>query len=171
MQKLALVLLAAALLAWAPAAMAQGTASGDILATANVMTAVLVTPEQDLDFGNVIPGTPKSVAITGATAGRWLVQGSAGAEVDLDFTALPATLASGANTMPIVYGAADAGHNTTNNPGGATTFDPAGTELANLGNPLPDLYVWIGGQVQPGAAQVAGLYTGTITLTATYTGN
>jgi hypothetical protein len=171
MQKLLLVLLAVTLLAWAPAAMAQGTASGNILATANVMTSITVTSEQNLDFGNVIPGTPKSVAITGVTAGRWLVQGTPTAQVNLDFTTLPATLTDGTNTMPIVYGATDAGHNTTNNPNGAVLFDPAGTALGNLGNPGASLYVWIGGTVQPGAVQPAGFYSGTITLTATYTGN
>jgi len=171
MQKLAVVLIAVALLAYAPAAMAQGTASSSILARANVMTPIQVTPQQNLEFGNVIPGINKSIPVANASAGRWLVQGTVGAQVNLDFTALPATLSDGSNTMPIVYAANDAGHNTTNNAGAAVLFDPAGTALANTHATSGELFVWIGGTVQPAAAQPAGLYQGTITLTANYTGN
>jgi hypothetical protein len=171
MKKLIGSIFVLAILVQAPAAFAQGSASGNILAQANVLTPVTVTPQQDLDFGNVIPGTNKSVAITGTTAGRWLVQGTAGAEVDIDFTALPGNLTSGVNNLPIVYGATDAGHNGPNNPATATTFNPATGTLANISNPAATLFVWIGGTVQPAAAQASGLYTGTVTLTATYTGN
>lgn len=171
MKKLIGSIFALAILVQAPAALAQGSASGNILARANVLTPVTVTPQQDLDFGNVIPGTNKSVTITGATAGRWLVQGTAGAEVDIDFTALPGNLTSGANNLPIVYGATDAGHNGANNPATAATFNPATGTLANISNPAATLFVWLGGTVQPAAAQASGLYTGTVTLTATYTGN
>lgn len=168
---LAIATLAAAALGWAPASLAQGSASGNITARASVLTPVTVTPQQDLDFGNVIPGADKTVAITTATAGRWLVQGTAGAEVSLAMTALPTSLTSDANTLPIVYGATAAGHNATNDPGGAATFDPAVGATANIGSPVATLFVWIGGTVQPAAAQASGLYTGTITLQTTYTGN
>jgi len=171
MRRVAAALIGMAVLAQAPAAFAQGSASGSITAQANVLTPVSVTPQQDLDFGNVIPGTNKSVAITGATAGRWLVEGTADAEVDLDFTALPATLSNGPDTLPIVYSSVDAGHNAVNVPGGATVFDPTTGTTTNIGTPGATLFVWIGGTVQPAGVQPAGLYTGTITLQATYTGN
>ena len=70
-----------------------------------------------------------------------------------------------------MYGATAAGHNGTNNPSTATAFNPATGALANISNPAATLFVWLGGTVQPTAAQVAGLYTGTVTMTATYTGN
>jgi hypothetical protein len=75
------------------------------------------------------------------------------------------------NTLPIVYGATAAGHNTTNNPAGATTFDPSAGATTLIGSPVATLFVWIGGTVQPAGAQASGLYTGTVTLQATYTGN
>ena len=171
MKKLIGSIFVLALLAQAPSALAQGSASGNILARANVLTPVTVTPQQDLDFGNVIPGTNKTVAITGTTAGRFLVQGTAGSEVQIAFTALPGNLASGGNNLPIVYGATAAGHNGTNNPATATTFNPATGALANIANPAATLFVWLGGTVQPAAAQASGLYTATVTMTATYTGN
>ncbi|MGD8396972.1 MAG: DUF4402 domain-containing protein [Candidatus Eiseniibacteriota bacterium] len=172
MRKLTGAVLVVAWALWAPSALAQGTASANINALAEVFAAVNVTAEQDLDFGNVIPGTDKSVDITAATAGRWLVQGSDDAEVTLSFPSLPSSLVDvGSNTLPIVYGATDAGFNTTNAPGTATTFDPASGATANIGNTPAELYVWIGGTVQPGSGQPAGNYAGTITLQATYTGN
>jgi hypothetical protein len=148
-------LIGIAVLSQAPAAFAQGSASGSITAQAFVLTPVSVTPEQDLDFGNVIPGTNKSVQITGATAGRWLVEGTGGAEVDLDFTALPATLSNGPDALAIFYSNVDAGHNTVNVPGGATVFDPAVGTTTDIGAPGGDLYVWIGGTVVPAGAQPA----------------
>ncbi len=57
MRKLTGVLLAVALLAWAPAVLAQGSDSDGITAQANVLSAVDVTAQQNLDFGNVLPGT------------------------------------------------------------------------------------------------------------------
>mgnify|MGYP003404332094 CR=1 FL=1 len=171
MKKLIGPIVVLAFLAWAPASLAQGTASGDIQALANVLTPVQVTPQRDLDFGNVIPGTPKSVGIVAATSGLWLVQGTAGSEVDIDFTALPANLTAGTDNLPIVYSATDAGHNPANDPGTAITFNPATGTTTDIGTPTGTLFVWIGGTVQPAAAQPSGLYTGTVTLTATYTGN
>ncbi len=170
MRKFVPVLLALAVMAWAPSALAQSTASADITARATVLGPITVTNQADLEFGNVIPGVAKSVAISGTTSGRWLVAGNAGAEVNLDFTALPNNL-TGPATMSITYAANDAGHNVTNNAAGAVPFDPAGTALANIGNAPAELYVWIGGTVNPVAGQAAGLYTGTITLQAAYTGN
>jgi hypothetical protein len=159
-------------LAWAPSAFAQGTASANITAEATVLASVAVANQRDLQFGNVIPGTDKSVTLTDATSGRWLVTGGANAEVTLTFTSLPGVLNDGgSNDLPIVYAVTDAGHNTTNDPGTASVFNPAAGSTANIGDPVAELYVWIGGTVVPDPAQAPGLYTGTITLEATYTGN
>ncbi len=159
------------LVALAPAAMAQGTASDDITATANVLVPIDVSGSNDLDFGNVVPGTAKSVAYSDPTGGSFLVSGTGGAEVSLSFTALPTNLVNGANNLPISFAGTDAGHNTANNAGAATSFDPAAGATTNIGAAPAELYVWIGGTVTPGATQAAGTYTGTISLEASYTGN
>jgi len=171
MRKLTGALLAVVVLAWAPAALAQGSASANINATATVLNAVSVTAQQDLDFGNVIPGTNKSVAITSVNAGRWMVQGTAGAEVGITFPALPMSLSDGSNALALVYSGTDAGHNVVNNASTATTFDPLPGTTANIGVSPAELHVWIGGTVVPTAMQPSGIYTGTITMQATYTGN
>ena len=172
MRKLTGAVTAVLVLAGAPAAFGQGTASDNSTAQATVLTAVTVTAQRDLDFGNVIPGTNKAVAITAGTSGQWLVQGSGGAEVDLSFPVLPTQLQDGGvNTMPIAFSSTDAGHNTTNDAVTATAFDPAAGSLANIGAAPAELWVWIGGTVQPAVGQAAGLYQATITMQASYTGN
>lgn len=146
--------------------------SDDITATADVQTPLTVTGSADLDFGTVFPGVNKAVAYTDAVnAGQWDITGEAAAEVTLEFTALPATLTFGANTLPIVYAVTDAGHNTTDAPGSATSFDPAVGTTTDLHAATGALFVWIGGTVQPPEDQAAGTYTATITLNVAYTGN
>ncbi len=146
--------------------------SDDISATADVQTPLTVTGSADLVFGTVFPGVNKPVAYTDAVnAGQWDITGEAAAEVTLEFTALPATLASGGNTLPITYAATDAGHCTTDDPGSATSFNPAVGATTDLHAATGALFVWIGGTVEPPEDQAAGAYTGTITLNVSYTGN
>lgn len=158
-----------ALLLGAPTA---SPVSDDITATADVQTPLSVTGSANLDFGTVFPGVNKAIPYTDAVnAGQWDITGEAAGEVTLSFTALPATLVFAANTLPIVYSATDAGENTTDAPGTATSFDPAVGRTTNLNGATGGLFVWIGGTVQPPEDQAAGTYTATITLDVAYTGN
>jgi hypothetical protein len=154
--------------------MTAGTAfavSGDITATANVLTPLSVTNNlRDLDFGDVFPGVNKSVAFGDATSGKWQVSGEAGGEIAVTFT-LPATLASGPNSMTISFSGTDAAYNAADVVGAATAFDPGAGTTQNLDGATGDMFFWIGGTVAPTPAQVAGVYTGTVTLDAVYTGN
>lgn len=148
---------------------ASAKAQASITATATVATALTVTAGNDLDFQLVIPGFTKTVAVSDATAGSFVLAGGAGAEVALSFTSLPANLNDGlGNLLPITYAAV---HNTANDPvAGATVFAPAGGATTNLSG-LGALYVFLGGTVNATAQFTPGTYTGTVTLTAAYTGN
>ncbi|HET9293990.1 MAG TPA: hypothetical protein VFO06_06820 [Gemmatimonadales bacterium] len=163
--KLALAFAAVAL---AGASVAQAQVSGSIAANATVQTPLTVTGATALEFGNVFPGVNKTVdAITGgASAGRFDVAGQGSAQVTIDFI-LPTNLVNGGNNLAI--GSWTAARNGTNTQGAATTFSPAGTETTNLAAG-GTLFVWLGGQVSPTAAQVAGLYTANVTMTVAYTG-
>lgn len=100
--------LAAGLLALtATAGQAQ---TGNIQATATVLTAITVTGATPLAFGNVTPGVNKTVGVVGG--GRFDLVGQAGANVNVAFT-LPTQLTSGGNNLPI--GTWTGYHNTTNN--------------------------------------------------------
>jgi hypothetical protein len=159
-----LSLAVAALVLTSPALQAQ-TNNASITATASVQTPINVVGAQSLSFGNVFPGVNKTVAATDLTnAGRFDVSGQASTPVTLSFT-LPATLSSGANTMPIVsYTGVHAQNNAQT---GGTAFAPASGATPTL-NGSGALWVWVGAQVQPATNQAAGVYTGSITMTVVY---
>jgi hypothetical protein len=143
----------------------EAQTSADIQATATVLSAVTVTAGNDLQFGNVTPGVAKTVGIADAGAGRFDVIKAATQGVTLSFT-LPTDLTSGANNLPI--GSWTGGWNTSATPAGATTFtpSPAGTNTAATAGTTISVYV--GATVSPAAAQVAGSYTGDVTMSVVY---
>jgi uncharacterized protein DUF4402 len=157
-------LVLAALAFTGTAAQAQ-TNNASITATASVQTPINVLGAQQLNFGNVFPGVNKTIAATDLTnAGRFDVTGQASTPVTLSFT-LPATLSSGGNTMPIVsYTGVHAQNNAQT---GGTAFTPASGATPTL-NGGGALWVWVGAQVQPATNQVAGVYTGSVTMTVVY---
>jgi len=160
--KLSLVVLA--LVIGASAAQAQ-TNNASITATASVQTPINVIGAQALDFANVFPGVNKTVLSTNLTnAGRFDVAGQASTPVTLSFT-LPATLSSGANTMPIdTYTGI---HANTSAQTGGVAFNPvtgANPSLSGAGA----MFVWIGARVVPATNQAAGVYTGNVTMTVVY---
>jgi hypothetical protein len=105
---------------------------------------------QDLVFGDVAPGVPTTVdPRIFASAGSFEIRGASGAEIIVDVTVLPA-LAVG------------------------PTLDPPNTLVTNIrsNGSLEDLRVaWLGGAASPNGTQFPGVYEGTVTLTAAYTGN
>ncbi|MCC7052588.1 MAG: hypothetical protein IT355_04930 [Gemmatimonadaceae bacterium] len=141
--------------------------SASIQATATVVTPLVVTGTAPLAFGNVFQGVNKTVLHGDATSGRLSVTGFGTSQVALTFT-LPATLASGANTMPINN--YDIRINGTNTPTGATALAVVSGTPVNANLVASNLFVFVGGRVQPTAAQAAGAYTGSIVLAAAYTG-
>jgi hypothetical protein len=157
---LALVALVAG---FASAATAQSN-SGSITATAVVQQPINVIGASDLNFGNVFPGVPATVALADAGAGRFDVTGQASAPVNLTFTALPTDLNNSGNLLPVSFAS---GYNTVNVPGGATAFAPGSGASTNLSG-TGALFVFLGGTVTPAVNQVAGTYNGTVTLQVTY---
>ncbi len=141
--------------------------SATIAATATVVTPITVTGTAPLAFGNVFQGVNKTIAFSDATSGRFSLTGYLTSQVAMTFT-LPATLASGANTMPInTY---DVRVNGTNSTVGTTALTVTSGTPVNSNFVAGALFVFIGGRVQPTAVQAAGSYTGTIVLAAAYTG-
>jgi hypothetical protein len=147
------------------AASAEAQNSANIQATATVLSAVTVAGANDLAFGNVTPGVNKTVAIADGGAGRFNVTKAANQGVTLAFT-LPASLTSGANTLPI--GTWTGGWNTTATPAGATTFTPSAGGTNTAASAGTGIFVYVGATVSPAAAQAAGAYTGTVTMSAVY---
>lgn len=152
----------AALFSLATAAQAQ---SASVQALATVFTPITIAGTRNLDFGNVFPGVNKTVAVAAATSGQFQLGGQASANVNLTFT-LPTNLVSGANNLPI--GTWTGCTNATNTTTGCTAFTPSGTPTASAFSGAGALWVFVGATVSPAAAQAAGNYAGTVTLTAAY---
>lgn len=161
MRKL-LSLVALSLVLGVATAQAQNNAS--ITATATVQQPITVTGVNNLDFQAVFPGVNKTVAVGDATAGLFTVAGQASAPVSMTFV-LPANLTFGANNLPI--GTWTANHNTSAAPTGTSFTPSAAATLANL-SATGNLYVYLGASVAPAINQVAGVYTGTVSLTVVY---
>ncbi|MEO5799440.1 MAG: hypothetical protein ABIZ70_09730 [Gemmatimonadales bacterium] len=155
----------AALIALAIVAAPLSAQSASITATATVFRPITISGARNLDFANVFPGVNKSVAVSAATSGRFDIVAEASQAVSLTF-ALPTTLASGVNSLAI--GSWNGCWNATNSTTGCTTFTPsASASNATVGG-ATNLYVFVGATVLPTAAQVAGAYTGTVSLTVAY---
>jgi hypothetical protein len=157
------VAVVAALLSLPAALAAQNSASAS--ATAEVQQPVTVTKTNDLAFGTVFPGVNKSVTVNGGSAASFSIAGQASAAVTLSFS-LPASLASGGNTLPLASWVAR--RNTTNSAASGTDFTPSASASAATLHTDGNLYVFVGATAQPAVAQAAGSYSGTLSMTVVY---
>ena len=132
-----------------------------------------VTGVEDLAFGDIFSGVPKTASKKSSDAAEFTVTGTVDAEVSLDFTLPQYLYTTGAN-MPMFFYNTDCQIDTTATGNQASpTYDdlnPNQTLTYSLG-PNGKLTVWLGGQVVPGLVQKSGSYAATIRLTAAYTGN
>ena len=132
-----------------------------------------ITVNTDLAFGDVFPGVPKEVSkYTPGAAAEFLITGTAGAEVTLDFT-LPTYMSSGGWNMQLIFKEDDCAMDSSASPDqtspGYDDIDPWHTITYRLGS--AGLTVWLGGTTVPKLAQKEGSYTASIVLTVAYTGN
>ena len=152
------------------AAQSGATVAADAVVVTVGMTIATL---RDLDFGTVIKGVATTVVPTAATAGAWQVTGSSNAFVIISFT-LPTQLtniqALPGSTMPITFSATSARWNrATNNPVAGAAFNPAAGVVGRFGPPPnPNMYIWLGGTVNPAAAAKPGIYQGTVVVSLIY---
>jgi hypothetical protein len=151
-------------------AQSGATVSADAVVVTVGMTIATL---RDLNFGAVIKGLPATVLPTAATAGAWQVTGSSNALVIISFT-LPTQLtniqALPGSTMPIAFSATAARWNrATNNSAAGAAFNPAVGVVGRFGPPPnPNMYIWLGGTVNPAAAAKPGIYQGTVVVSLIY---
>ena len=135
----------------------------------------MVIGEHNLEFGTVFPGVDKTVDKSSpGFAGEFSVQGNNLAEVTIDF-ALPDSIMheDSAAYMRITFVDPDASYDDGTGGGQAApsgTINPLGPSTQDLG-PGGQMWLWIGGRVEPGITQTGGDYSGDITLTVAYTGS
>ncbi|HXG97830.1 MAG TPA: DUF4402 domain-containing protein [Gemmatimonadales bacterium] len=165
--------LVAVLLALAPRLQAQGGSSFVAADAVVVTTGMTIATMRDLNFGTVIKGVATTVAPAAANAGEWQVSGSANAFVVISFT-LPTMLtniqALPGSTMPIAFNATSAiWRRSTNNPAGGNVFNPAVGNVGRLGPPPNfNMFIWLGGTVNPAPTAKPGIYQGNVVVSLIY---
>lgn len=131
---------------------------------------LVATGIQNLSFGVVIPGIPAQVLRTDPVgSGQFTLRGEKNSQVQMLFT-LPTSMSgpSGA-TLPLSFGATDGGFSAAESIASQAVFDPRASALGRLSN-TGRASIYLGGTALPGSTQRGGAYTGTITLTVSYTG-
>ena len=132
-----------------------------------------ITVNNNLLFGNVFPGIPKTVSKrTAGAAAEFLVTGAPGAEVTVDFT-LPTYMNDAGKNMQLVFMETDCALDSSATPDQAAPSldnqDPWHTIIYRLGS--AGMTIWLGGTVIPKLTQPQGNYSAIIVLTVAYTGN
>ncbi|MEX0660578.1 MAG: DUF4402 domain-containing protein [Balneolaceae bacterium] len=150
----------------------QGLAQSTTVNAEGTVLAPLEVSGTNLNFGaEIFPGLDEAVAPTDAGAAQFDISGEAGKDIEATFT-LPTEMTDGTNNLTLTFSGTDAGHATANtDQGTATEFDPNGTLTTALEATSGELFIWLGGTVEPAADQAAGTYTADITLDTVYVGN
>lgn len=140
---------------------AQTTDSESANITANVIASLSLAKNQDLAFGDVAQNTSSTINVTDAAAVKFTVTGEPSTNVTFSLTS-PANLTNGGNNLTF---SDDTQYNTTDDAATANALNDNDTiALSGAGN----LYVYLGGTVTAGAAQVTGAYSGTYTVQVDY---
>lgn len=149
-------------------------------AIANVLASLAIQAVQDLDFGDCLQGVAKTVPNDdAANSGIFVITGEPGAGISVYIT-LPAYLATAAgdDRLNIGFGVTDASIDSSGNVNPATFGDgwqdvnpfniPTGLTIGSAGP--NQTAIFLGGRVTPAVNQLAGPYSGNITVTVAYTG-
>jgi hypothetical protein len=120
----------------------------------------------DLQFGNVFPGIPVTVAAGDSRrAALFEVEGPSGMSVRVEITLPAALLTHEGARLPVRFGPGDGYADfSRGNPSRGLRFDPNGPVVGSLG-PNGQLYIRLGGTAEPERGQTSGWYRATIFLT------
>lgn len=131
-----------------------------------------ITINNDLIFGNVFPGIPKEITkTTSGSAAEFLISGTSGLEVTIDFS-LPTYMNVGGLNMQMIFLETSCALDTRATPDQASperdNLDPWHTITDTLGS--SGITVWLGGKIVPKLQQQPGSYSADIVLTVAFTG-
>ena len=157
----------ALVIAFAPTLAAQ-TSTAPIGVSAKVQSAVTLSGMVPLDFGaGIVPGTPATV--TAANGGR--IMASYNVNTQLSFPNTVTLTRAGGGSVLVTLRCAQAPTSTSPTPTAFAADCATGFGATLIGNARTDWWLYLGGDIA-GAATAsvpAGIYTGSATLTATYT--
>lgn len=172
---LVLAIIVLAILLSGQSTQAQGVVNGT--ATATILTALEVTADSAIRFGNVLQGVSRTVSnASNDSSAVFRIVGQTGATVWAALT-LPSYLSHTTNSqdrMDIFFSATSAAWDDASGPlpqpatGTSTIFNPynAISQALTAGN----LAIFLGGTLTPKVNQTPGAYSADIVLTVAYTG-
>jgi len=136
--------------------------------------AISISLVNNLQFGDVYPGTPKVISKHAAgAAAEFHVSGTAGDEVLITFLTLPTYINMGGYNMNVVISQTDCAMDSSATPNqsspGYNNLNPWQPITYRLGS--NGLTMWLGATVVPNLGQKTGSYSGLIQARAEYTGN
>lgn len=141
------------------------------LALAASVEAQTITVNNDLAFGNIFPGIPKTIDKSSAgSAAEFHIAGVAGDELTVDFS-LPTYMSQSGFNMQMIFRDNDCSMDSSATPDQSNPVlddqNPWHTITYNLG--LNGLTIWLGGVLVPAIGQKNGSYSASIVLTVAYT--
>lgn len=128
---------------------------------------IVVTSEQNLQFGLLTPGVSMTVAPTDA-ARRGALRISTRGRFNVTFQLPSALVAPGGGSIPLVFGPTSGRVEIR---GSVTTFDPAAGTSFRINPADLSADVYLGATAQPGTGARAGAYTATIVMLVVQTGS
>lgn len=143
---------------------ANAAATANATASAEILSTLTVTKTKDLDFGQIAANGAGTLAINGAgtpTCSAALVCTGTRQVADFTVTGTAGSAVLASVTTPSISLSDGAGHSMTVN--AFDVYYPSGTTLAGGSTTFN-----VGGTLNVAAAQVAGLYSGTFTVSVEY---
>jgi len=171
MKRSALILLAAAPLAFVlPAAVQAQSASGSVSASATVLAFLDVTHEENLAFGDILPGdaatvTPGAAAGAGQSVGRLRIQHNSDVAIS---AVVPAALTlAGHPDLPVSFSCGLSATPTGALAGAAAACSALPNRAGNGDGTTRTSYLQVGGSIlgSDTTDRVPGTYTGTLVFT------
>lgn len=135
-------------------------------------TAQTITLNNDLVYGNMFPGIPKTISkYTVGAAAEFHVAGTESSEISIQFS-LPTYMNKNGFNIQLIFFNTDCSIDTLASPSQSSplfdNLNPWTTLTYRLGS--AGLLIWLGGTAVPKLVQPPGAYTATIVLTVAYTG-
>lgn len=122
-----------------------------------------------LAFGTILAGTPAAIVRTDPVrAGQINIAAQPQSPIILQLSLPSAMTGPLGATIPLVFGANDAGFSAQGAIGSQAAFDPRNSTVVITNSQNGRGSVYLGGRAQPGFSQQPGTYTGVITLTVAY---
>jgi len=156
---------------------AQDTVDGG--ASGTVLTIITATATQDLAFGNIFQGVPKTIGYDNdASSAIFTITGEASAGINMQLI-LPEylSLANGSDRITIVFSSTAAAVDTTTvTPSTVTASDgwidqnPYNLPAAAVIGASGITKIYLGGKIVPSTDQKPGTYSGDIILSVSYNG-